>query len=169
VVDHDEMDNTVERLLCERGHRGPDHACLVPRRDKDDDTAPGGRRDNRDARSPNAPKPAPPDQEVYPDQNGNGRDAVQTHEQRAWAHCRPRYSTLRRHHLPTDFAAGVSLRVEVDVPFSGAEVVRLLWCERRLSLDGIFGGAVFLREPDLRLCVLALDGRPVEVRHGYRS
>src|SRR5215469_16281904 len=63
----------------------------------------------------------------------------------------------------------MSLCVQVDVPLSGDEVLRLLGCERRLSLDGIFRGAAFLGEPDLRCGTLALGCGSVEVRHGHRS
>ena len=54
----------------------------------------------------------------------------------------------------------MSLGVHVDVPFSGREILRLLGCECRLSLDGIFGRAAFPREPDLRRSVLALGDGP---------
>src|SRR6516225_8527799 len=77
IVDHDEMYQTVERLLRERSYRGPDHGGLVSRRYQDDNTLPDARaRDGRALRR-NAPEPAAPDQEVEPDENGNDGDAVQ--------------------------------------------------------------------------------------------
>src|SRR5215469_13624298 len=85
------------------------------------------------------------------------------------AQFRSRPSAFRRHHLAADFSARMSLRVQVDVPFSGREILRLLGCKCRLSLDGIFGRAALLREPDKRRSVLALGGGPMEVRHGNGS
>ena len=44
-------------------------------------------------------------------------------------------SALRRHHLAADFAGLMFLRVHVDVPLAGGELLRLLGGQRRFSLD----------------------------------
>jgi hypothetical protein len=92
----------------------------------------------------------------------SGSTATPHREARAMARApfRSRCSARRRHHLPANFSARMSLGVQVDVPFSGREILRLLGCECRLSLDGIFGRAAFPREPDLRRSVLALGDGP---------
>src|SRR4029079_4390399 len=81
----------------------------------------------------------------------------------------PPRSALRRRHLAANFAGLVILRIDVDVPLTGRELLRLLGGERRLALYRRLDRAAFGAEPDHRRSVLARRRGPVEVHHGRGS
>ena len=64
-------------------------------------------------------------------------------------------SGFRRHHLTTDFAAGVILRVHVDVPVAGHELLGLVRRQRHFAGDGARHGLALLADPDQHAGVLA--------------
>ncbi len=80
VVDHDEVDETVECLTRERSHGGAYHRRLVPRRYDYDNASRGSRRENGCAVRRNAPKLTPAYQEICPYENRNDGDTVQAHQ-----------------------------------------------------------------------------------------
>ena len=66
------------------------------------------------------------------------------------------------------FRRADDLRVHIDVPLAGGELLRLLGSERGFSLDRGLDRTAFGTEPDHRRTVLARRRRSVEMGHGGR-
>jgi hypothetical protein len=81
----------------------------------------------------------------------------------------PRKSALGRYHLTAELTRGMRFRVNIDIQFTGRELLCLFRGQRGLPADGARGRAALLAQPDHYWAILALCGRSVDMRHGHRT